>query len=139
MKPRTWGVDSGRILVFEEKHSKRYFQATTGDQIHQVALTILKERVDEGWIREPEMPKLELLEMTDEYINSLASNALKMTAKVERNNQRQQAREYQEEARAFLEAQLALSTNDGAKAYEILYSRDDHEYEGFTFESLENV
>jgi hypothetical protein len=144
MKSRTsrtwWPLDPSRILVFDEKHTRRYFSAISPDAIHKVALVILKERIRDGWIYEPDAPKIDarLLDMTDEGINTL-TESLRETARGERSRQRRLMKQYEADVREFHEAKAAVAASDGAMAFNIIESRNGYEYEGFTFENLENV
>lgn len=136
--------DPPRILVFEEKHGRRYFAATTEDEVHAVALMILAERISEGYFEDPEEPEMFETQahlLTDEQIFALPSKALRTHAKALAKQALHDMRQYHCELEECRRARQAVFTLNGAQAWAILCDRDrrNFEYEGFEFEFLESV
>lgn len=140
--------EPGRILIFKEKHCTRYFDASTKKKIEAAALKLLKERTNlkYGYIRKPDSkpyfyPKdIEVtLTLTDEQIAAIPTEDLRKQATDYRASARRAVREHQQEIETWQRVQQALKSKDGAAAWEILEAREDHEYEGFEFDSLEDT
>jgi hypothetical protein len=154
-----------RIIVCEEKHSTRHWDASTDEAWAKSSLAILTERFNEGyWYYNPEdeqhefslnrrKERDELLAMTDEQIDAIPSDEVRVgirrkikAAKADRREDEQMAAEY-EEIRQVVESQdLSMVTVGGGKwahqepkAWTLLDARSDHEYEGVSLETLEGV
>jgi hypothetical protein len=135
---------NGRILRIKEKHATRYFDASTVEKLHAVALAIVKERLkpDYAFITHPGEPSEWYdvkADLTDEQIAALPTEKLQQSAGSERSQCRRYRGEYTEALEVFEKARRAVKQKDGALAWEVLQDRSDHEYEGHSFEYLENV
>jgi len=138
---RQRGDLTGRILVFDEKHGRRFFLADTEEKLHAAALKIVKERKEEGWYYDPaeeERDKPESMTMTDEQVEALpVPSGVKRNIRVERENYRQAVKRWERDKANYALIVKAVNENDGKTAFEILKIRDDYEYEGWSFEYLE--
>lgn len=143
MPKRVIPIEPGRLIVFREKHGKRYFAAFDEPMLHKVALKMLKERFHEGYIDDPgplekyhgcEKP----YEPTGAEIEALPEQ-LQAAAKATRRRYRERRATWQDEHERYVQALKALRDNDGTVAFEVLQERQDYEYEGYTFEYLEEV
>lgn len=74
---------TSRIIMFEEKHQTRYFDASTDEVLSRACVKVLRERVDEGYwyhrnFDKPERVRsadeIALMAMTDEQIAVLPEN-----------------------------------------------------------------
>jgi hypothetical protein len=126
-----------RILVLEEEHGNRYFDATTDEQLHKAALFVLRSRFDEGcWYPDPEPP--EALDFTEADIEKAPASMRDEMKRIWKSHQKE-VWNYEEEKEDHDNIDNALSTNDGKAAIRILRNRDGYEYEGCKIEECEEV
>jgi len=141
---------SSKIIVCKEKHSTRYWDASTQEALHASSLAILKYRFENGVYYEPEYYGSAPGQLTYELelelaiVDDLPDCATK-TAALE--HIQKQMKDDDERYYRFMQSGVewraikrAIETNDGALACRILQLRDDREceYEGFEVEELEN-
>lgn len=157
------------IVIFEEKHSTRYFDASTEDALAAACLKILKERLQAGYwyYRNYEAPELvfgaedaAIMAMTDEQ-KSVLPESVRADIEQKQNRLIRQAANYQREKAledSWWEAvdlimskpdeeAIALTSKDVPSAQwgrwrlvvMVLEARSDGEYENFQVENLENV
>lgn len=153
----------GRIIVFEEKHGNRYFDASTDEQLARACVKILKERANMWYYREYDKgvdakfskQELETLALTDEEVAALPELLrADVEQKISRLKRKKAAyvRNKAEEDKWFnnLELIITLPEDEAAKltetspsgrersvAYDLIQSRGDGEYEGYSIENLE--
>ena len=132
---------SDRILVVEEKHGSRYFDARTDDLLFAAALKLIGERMDSryAFIVKPDEPEYEK-ELTDDQIRALpeGSSPRRVAEEIKKQNLRRR-REYDDELLWYDTAVKAVKEKNGKLAFSVLRHRQDYEYEGFTFASLDKV
>jgi len=155
---------SKRIIIFKEKHSDRYFDASTEEATLKAFYSILKERLKAGyWYQEPEslekqlaryikpedaeyakIPEEVLITLPEE-IQKKARRIPTLTARVER--------QYAGEMEWWnnLNKVLSMPFTEAAKLTvthvrtphslikDLYESRADGEYEGYEFEELEDA
>ncbi len=142
------------LLVFHEKPGDRYFRANTIKNITKAALKILKERVKytnwfcspEKYYGECEMKEIlnadnrmkELSEQLDQ-IKSFNNSNLIAVIEEEISELNDLVKEYEKVKNQWEDVKKAIKENDGFLAFDILSDRIRHEYEGFEFESLDEV
>lgn len=156
----------GKIVVFREKHSDRYLDASTPEATGWSFLKILKERVKDGYwyYREYEAPALKLtaeqkdiLALTDEQINVLPpSTRNELASKKDRIARSEQVylrrKKLEDEWFNAVDRILELPDEEAIKltgedvpgkwgrgllVVEVLYARNDYEYEGYSFQEIE--
>lgn len=125
-----------KILVATEKHYIRYFDATTTEQLHAAALKLLNERVMEAFfdVGRPPLPP----DVFGLNLDSLPES-IRLSAQRQTELHQQRMRQYEEEKIVSEEAKLALETQDGKLAWEILQYRSRYEYEQVSLEECEEV
>lgn len=123
-----------RIAVIEEKYGTRYFDVTTKEQLHKVALHLLRERFEDNWYYEPEpVPSLDFAE--EDIVKAPVSLQEEMQKRL--SVYKHQMRKYQQKKSNWDEIVMAVETNDGELATGILKGRSDYEYESFDIETCE--
>lgn len=140
---------STKILIFNEKHGDRYFDASTDEKLHAACLKILRERVGpEGywqfinpvdWESEWVQKYIEGWDIEDAEIETIAIESVQKQVRAQRAKARQRRNEYLRADEQWARARVALEENDGEAAYQILQERDGGEYEDFTIEYLEDA
>lgn len=127
------------VLVFQEKHGDRKFKVPTVESLYKVALKVLADRMEYD-IVEPDDSDRPNIGFTKEDLTNgkfpEGSLILAAAQKVWKDAQSQDS-EYQIAAQQLKDATKALKEKDGALAFSVLESRNDWEYEGFTWDSLE--
>lgn len=157
-----------RILVFREKHSRRYFDASTDELTAQACVKILRERMKDGYWYYREYEKAEkplsaddksILMLTDEQLEvlpeAMKNEIVQKRSRIQRSQQ-VYLRQKQLEDSWFAAAEkltegtveeAAKLTTEGLEgwgrrvqplAIAVLDARRDYEYESFDFENLEN-
>lgn len=134
MSRREWP----QLLIFDEKHSNRYFLCKDQEAVGRACLIILAERIDPayGYIQHPG-PESDLRlepELTKEEIEKLPEKYRKKELATVQTNARER-RDWAEAVELFENAHKAVANKDGNLAYMILNDRSDYEYEGFSFEA----
>lgn len=152
-----------KILILEEKHGDRYYDASTPEALSRAAVKVLKERAEEGYwyIRHyaddtPANSKdAELLAVTDEDLAAtpaviradLEAQVLKARQRVERTKRlKLEEDEWFDALESVISApeEEAWQIKDKGQftrggtylAYALLRSRSDYEYEGIRIETL---
>lgn len=148
------------VLVTDEKHGNSYYDASTPELLAASALTILRDRFNDGyWYYEPKAPELNytdeqksIMELTDEEIANLPV-ALRASTEKQRNsllsNRKGREREYLLDKQWYdaTVALLALPAKEAVKqtvvrgrnqyartvptALDLLEQRNDYQYESF--------
>ncbi len=121
------------LLIFHEKHGSRHFLINSEVDLHKVALTVVKQRIEEGWydIFEPEEPKCP--KRPDDNAEGYVQRAY--TKELE--SYKFWRKEYFNQKELW-ELLQKINKNDGEAAYQLLEIRSNHEYEGTETEFLEN-
>ena len=124
------------IIVCEEKHSTRYFDASTIEQFAKSCLQILKERAE--WILKSPCwdTEVQIPELGKETIAGMKDGALKRAAEEQWTAFEHATQSKKEEQEHFEDIRRALSENNGLLAAGVLEDRNDNEYERFKVESL---
>lgn len=89
------------VMIFEEKHGERYFAANTREDRNKIALKMLKERNDLGYMY-PTVEQLEneknsriqsvtdgnedLISLTEEEVNNIPAESIRQATKQRRTN-----------------------------------------------------
>lgn len=128
-----------KILIFKEKHSNRYFDASTVEAHSAACLKILKERLEEGYWYDPGDPPDKEDILSEEQISSLPTEILKRAESERRKRYLRELANYEEEVKFVEDAKDAIANNKGRLAYKLLMWRRDGEYERFYEEELETV
>jgi hypothetical protein len=152
--------------VCEEKHSTRYWDATTFERFAEACLAILTERWEEGyWYHDPdddglgdsewaEQRRAEIAKakaLTKEQLEALPEDARKSVLTLRREDRvtaehDRQHREWYQRAKRVVEDQdmgtVTVGRNrfarDEPEAWLLLQERSDAEYERVTLETLES-
>ena len=133
------------VLIFHEKHGERYFHVPTENHLHAACLLVLTERFNVGgWYHDPCTEKKHSWDpdppqMSLEEIEKLPEGTIRGAAKKQHDKYSKWVQEREEGHREYLRIQEAIEEEDGAKAYYLLRSRSDYEYEGFTIMQFEAI
>ena len=123
-----------RILVLEEKHGNRYFDASTDKLLAQASLIVLKERYEEGgWYFKPSEPSKP--DFTEEQASELPPS-LKPAAMEFLRLYNCQLLRYREELDDYERIERAIASNNGWLAWNVLHDRSGYEYETCNPEDL---
>jgi hypothetical protein len=148
----------GRIIVCQEKHGTRYYDASSDEEWAKSALKILSDRLDDGyWYYDPRAEshpfsldlrkkRDELLAITDEQIDAIPSEEARDLLRAKREQARAELREEADEIeeyeriRAVVEAQdesfVTVGRSREPKAWRLLEARSGHEYESVELADL---
>ena len=128
------------ILVVEEKHGNRHFDASTPEKLHAACVKILKQRLKEGWYTPGDEPKLDYIDVSD------IPDSLKDLAVIEIKRYKSQHKWWEQEVRDFDDINRVISFtgklklyNRQPESYGILEQRSNGEYERVHIEHLENI
>lgn len=126
-----------QILIAEEKHGTRVFDATTEEALYASALVLLKERATGrySWYIEPDEP--EKPDLPEDVVAALPAGKTKLKAEYDWEEYRRNMEIYALEMGIWSDTQYAINNNNGKLAWQILRSRSDHEYEYVHLEELE--
>jgi hypothetical protein len=128
---------SKQVLVAREKHGTRILNALTRKDCYASALLLLTERfTDSYWYHKPEPPSGKP-ELTQDQIEALPDGEVKDLAKKQWKRFEKRNKRYEDALVQYNEIVLAVESEDGKLAYQCLYDRADHEYEGVSLECLE--
>lgn len=125
-----------QILLLKEKHGDRAFDATTVEALHKSALAIVKERLNEQWYYEPENDSTPP-EMTEAAIAALPNGPIKQAGLLAWVRYKTELQEYKIAQGDWQLVQDAIKNNDGKAAWDIIRSRQDHEYENYRLIRIE--
>lgn len=137
---------ANRIIVFQEKHGRRYFAANTPKDTLSAFLKILTERYgpDGAWVdlageinslktNPPEKP-----DYTEDDISNLPASMQEAARnKITKYKSGLKARESQ--IAEYERTVKAICDEDAEEAYELCQALSSGEYEGFDFEYLETL
>lgn len=149
-----------KVIVFQEKSSNRYFDASTQEAILRAFYTVLKERLEGGWYGLPSKPSahyladLEESAAMDDAVFATLPTALQKMVENDRNKLATINEEIQEQTHWFgiLQDVIALPIDEAVAATMVvtakstkprlalpwLYSRiADHQYEEYSIENIE--
>lgn len=131
-------VDRPSVLVCHEKHTTPLWYIDSDAELFAVSLVILQNRLDEGWIVEPDgMPKSP--GMTLAQVEALPEGPIKDNARNTLVAYTNQLREHERDASEWTEIHRCLKEKDGRAAWRILQGRCDAEYERVELETLNQV
>lgn len=157
-------ADAGvkKIVVFKEKHGKRYFDATDPVELNKVFLEIMRERMNLGWYYKPDVDYpvewTEAVMLTDEALEALPESLKSQVVRLRKaykQREREAAKDLrwwelatellkmpQKEAENHVhEWTVNLSTGPKKKSMRmatfLMDYRSDGEYEGFEIIELE--
>lgn len=117
------------VVVLEEKHSNRYFVASTEADLHAIALHILQERLESGaWYYDPGEPPSSPEEVTAEVLRELPQ-PMQDAYHEQWEKHREEMHDYEEEKREYKAIVEACTENNGFRAVFLLMGRTDHQYE----------
>jgi hypothetical protein len=126
-----------KILIAKEKHGDRYFDVSSKEQLHKVALYLLKQRFEAGyWYYEPK--PVEALGFEEKDLSTMPAS-LQEDAEKRLNRYYWELKTYKEELANWQDIQEAIKNSDGALALQILECRDRFEYESVYVEECEEV
>lgn len=136
-RPRPPLVTEPSVLICHEKHVKWYFYVDSDAALFAIALQILTARLkSKYYYYAPDADALKNPGMTKGDAERLPEGRIRDVAL-------QQVHAYESKLREFKEAQLdwdelqsAIKEKDGKKAWQVLWSRSDSEYERITIETL---
>ena len=127
-----------RILVADEKHGTRYFDASTFELLDAACRKLLKQRLDEGWYIVGPEPSVDVCD-----IEKLPTHLVEMSLEQYGRQQRQYER-WQKDAE--FEADVRRVVDGGGKpfrkmpeSYYLLDDRTTYEYERIELTYLESV
>ncbi len=138
------------FIVFKEKHGDRYFDTSTREKLEKMALYILDQRVEEGWLGEEEdfqpvnqkqieeeiLNEVGLTE--DEVYNRLKKGTEVFTLAVEKINAIKGRSTHELRYLNTLQmAKKAIKNKDGVLAFNVLVRDRNNEYSDFEFEKFE--
>lgn len=128
------------VLIFKEKHGKRYFHVPDDKALFAAALHVLAERKEDGyWYPSPPFGDTpEEPDVKPEDIEKLPKS-LQATAKKKLDAYRAAMVEIQDDVLEHAAIEKALADKDGRAAWECLRNRRDAEYEGFDLERYEDL
>ena len=126
-----------KILIAEEKHGTRYFDASTPEALNAAAFSLLKERWDEGyWYYLGDPPENKDVLPYDQ-IDSLPTQSLKDSELKRRTQYLRDLHSWQNEEKEYNAIKDCVENNLLDKAWKLLQSRSDGEYEKVEIETLE--
>lgn len=155
-------ANASRIIVCEEKHGTFYYPASSDEEWAKSALKILTDRFNDGyWYYDPRQEshpfsldlrrkRDELLAMTDDQIEAIPSEDAQRLLREKRERARAEQREEAEEIDEYERIKAVVEAQDDSmetigrgryqrrepKAWLLLESRSDHEYERVELEDL---
>jgi hypothetical protein len=133
-------IDRPSVLVCHQKHGDIYYNAPDDAALCKAALSILKERLEDGyWYNDPadELPANP--NMTDEQIDALPAGRIRDTARQEMTNYHVAVQEQGDAISMWKDIHRAIEENNGKLAWRILRDRRDYEYERCSIEQLQEV
>jgi hypothetical protein len=132
--------DKGKcILVAEEKHGTRYFDAATKEILCKSALKLLKERYDQDyWYGPGKKPERPSDLPSNDDIKNMPDGILKKTAISMLKRYNSELQYFLQEEEFFENVKKAVDNEDGELAWECLYDHRDGEYQGVKLELLED-
>lgn len=121
------GMSWPQILIEHGKHDREYWLLQTHFDLFKAASQIVKQRIDQGWIQEPDAQPYGLQEeVSTEVLEKLPAQMQTEAKRAKAENERRR-RDHAEDQRLWQLALLGLT--NGEAAWELLHSRSDYEYE----------
>lgn len=136
MKNQKEFVVTNQILIYKEKYGNSYYNVFTITQLYKVALEIVQNRMDDGYIQEFNLP--EKLDFTKEDIEKLPES-LRKEAEKKLEYYQANLKSIKENNQSFLDAKKAVETQDGYLAWLVLNNRAGYEYENFEIVSVTDL
>lgn len=124
-----------KLIVLKDKHENGYYLVTDVESVWRWALKVLQMRIDDRYIEAPTEPKF-AEEVPDDLIDKLPEPLKKRALSDKRDNASLRKR-HAKYVEIWNDVEKALAEKNGALAFKVLDDRRDHEYEGFSFETLE--
>ncbi len=125
------------VLVLKEKHGEQYFLVQSDQDLHRIALTIVKGRLKDRWYYDPseeDLPKKP--ELTEDEVAAMKPSGIKKMAEGQIGVYKAAMRHREIACEDYAGMVKALQAEDGRGAWNFLRNRRDHEYEGFSIERL---
>lgn len=126
-----------KILIVNEKHCTRYFDASTPELLNAAALKILKERWNEGYWYYLFDPPSEEGVLSEEQIAALPTEALKQRETETRQNYFREKYNWEKDQAEYKMIKKTVENSTLDNAWKCLYNRRDGQYEGVEIEELE--
>lgn len=109
------------LLIFEEKHGTRYFYCLNPEEYFKAAMKVLKQRLKEDYWYGNDSEDEELVSIIEAY---KYAGAVYRGPRIENDKST---------------AERIVAENDLEAAYEFMYMRSTHEYEGMKREEVESL
>ena len=123
-------MEKSKIIIFKEKHGDKIYFISTKEDLYNVSLYVLKERLENGYISDwGECPLDNIdfnLDDIDALPKSLQDEAMK---KLKYHNEK--INSYEHNNKIYDLTLKAINENDGKLAYKVLNYRIDYNYEEF--------
>lgn len=126
-----------QILIAKEKHSTRYFDASTPELLAESAFKLLKERWDDGYWYELDDPPKEKEVLSEEQIAALPTESLRNQESQKRKNYLREVYNWQSDEKQYLSIKDCVENGLKNRAWKLLQNRSDYEYENVELEYLE--
>ncbi len=124
-------VEGRSVLVLREKHGERYYVVDNDQELFKVALNIVRGRLKEGhWYHPPGDPPVPP-DYAEEDILKMPKS-LQAEARKKVQDYKSRSRSWDDANEDWLQVNEVCSSGDGRKAMQLLESRGDWEYEGFS-------
>lgn len=128
-----------QILIAKEKHGTRYFDASTPELLAESAFRLLKERWDDGYWYISEDPPEDKDILFEEQIAALPTESLRNSESQKRIQYLRQFYNWQDDQKERLAIKDCVENNLKNKAWKLLWSRRNCEYENVELEELEEL
>lgn len=126
-----------QILIAHEKYGRRYFDASTPKLLDESAFKLLKERWEQGyWYYLDDPPKDEDV-LSEEQIAALPTESLRNSESQKRKWHLRNLYNWQDDQKEYLAIKDCVENSLKNKAWKLLQSRSDYEYENVELETLE--
>lgn len=125
-----------QIIVAKEKHGTRYFDASTPELLAESAFKLLKERWDSDWYYYDAPPEGKDI-LSEEQIAALPTERLRFSESEKRKRYLREFYNWQDDQKEYLAIKDCVENNLKNKAWKLLQSRSDYEYENVELETLE--
>lgn len=126
-----------QILIAKEKHGTRYFDASTPELLAESAFKLLKERWDDGYWYFLDDPPEDKDILSEEQIAALPTESLRNQESQKRKNFLRELDNWQNSVEEYKVIENCIQNRLKDKAWKILRSRRNYEYENVELETLE--
>lgn len=123
-----------KLLILKDKHENDHYLINDIDALLRAALMIVAVRIEQRYYFEPKREKL-IEEVPDDVVDKLPE-AIKKKALSDKSSNKYADKRYQRELETWEMIQKALQEKDGIAAFQVIDSRKDHEYEGWSLERI---